>query len=91
MAKTTKKKATEARAKAARPGKKGVLVAGRQAPTGAWSPDVLLDALRRGTDDEKVAILKKAGILDADGKLTKTYENWGSKVTRTPYADREHA
>jgi hypothetical protein len=59
---------------------------GRQAPAGAWSPDTLLTALRRGSAAKKVAVLKKAGILDANGKLTKMYKNWGSKVTRTPDA-----
>ncbi len=61
--------------------------AGRQAPTGAWTPDALLAALRSGTEDDRVDALKKAGILDAAGNLTKTYKNWGSKVTRTPDAD----
>jgi hypothetical protein len=61
--------------------------AGLQAPTGAWSADLLLSALRRGSDQDKVAILKKAGILDAEGNFTKTYENWGKKVTRTPDAE----
>lgn len=44
-------------------------------------------ALRRGTDDEKVDVLKEAGIIDANGKLSKTYANWGSKPTRTPEAE----
>ena len=53
---------------------------------GAWSPETLLSALQGGTDADKRAALEKAGILDASGKLTKTYKNWGSKVTRTPDA-----
>lgn len=77
MAKTTKKKTPAARGRQA---------PGRQAPAGAWSPDTLMKALRSGSVDEKVEVLKKAGILDASGKLTKTYKNWGSKVTRTPDA-----
>lgn len=60
---------------------------GRQAPTGAWAPDTLLSALRRGTEDDRVEALKRAGIIDAQGKLTATYKTWGSKVTRTPDAD----
>jgi hypothetical protein len=72
MAKTRKTKASEA--------------SGRQAPTGAWSPETLLTALKRGTDADKREALKKAGILDASGQLTKRYKNWGSKVTRTPDA-----
>ena len=59
---------------------------GRQAPADAWSPEMLLSALKGGTDADKLEALKKAGILDANGKLTKRYENWGSKVTRTPEA-----
>lgn len=86
MAKTTKKSA--ASPKKGRSAKKAPgQVAGLQAPTGVWSADLLLSALRRGSDQEKVAILKKAGILDAEGNFTKTYENWGTKVTRTPDAE----
>lgn len=61
--------------------------AGRQAPTGAWTPDTLLSALQRGTDDDRIEALKKAGIIDARGQLTKTYKDWGTKVTRTPDAE----
>jgi hypothetical protein len=82
MAKTTKKKAASAPARQA-PARQAP---GRQAPAGAWSPDTLLTALRRGSAAKKVAVLKKAGILDANGKLTRMYKNWGSKVTRTPDA-----
>ena len=71
MAKTRRKKAA---------------VTGRQAPAGAWTPAALLCALRRGTDNDRVAALRKAGIIDVDGNLTKTYQNWGSKVTPTPNA-----
>jgi len=66
--------------------KKAPTTSGRQAPVGAWSPETLLSALKSGTDADKLEALKKAGILDASGKLTKTYKNWGSKVTRTPDA-----
>lgn len=59
---------------------------GRQAPPGAWSPDVLLAALRCGTIADRIAALQDAGIIDANGKLTKRYEGWGAKVTRTPLA-----
>lgn len=72
MAKTTAKRG-------ARKGR-----AGPQAPVGAWSPDSLLTALKRGTIDEKIAVLHKAGILDENGELTQTYKSWGSKASRTP-------
>jgi len=55
-----------------------------QAPSGAWTPDSLVEALRRGTAEEKKALLRTAGILDAKGDLAKKYRNWGTKVTRTP-------
>ncbi len=72
----------------AKSSKKRVLPsAGRQAPAGAWSPDTLLSALQRGGDDDRLEALKKAGILDERGQLTKTYKNWGTKVTRTPDAE----
>lgn len=47
---------------------------------------MLMAALRRGTDKDRVAALKKAGIVDAMGNLTPTYKNWGKKITRTPEA-----
>ncbi len=72
MAKTTAKRAP-------RKGRSGP-----QAPVGAWTPDSLLTALKRGTLDEKIAVLRKAGILDENGELTQTYKSWGAKVTRTP-------
>jgi hypothetical protein len=72
MAKTTRKKVAAE--------------AGRQAPTGAWSPAMLLDALKSGTDADRRKALEKAGIIDARGNLTQTYKNWGTKVTRTPEA-----
>jgi hypothetical protein len=57
---------------------------GRQAPVGAWSPSQLLSALKSGTREDKRAIAKAAGIIDAKGKITEKYRNWGNKVTRTP-------
>jgi hypothetical protein len=70
----------------ARTTKKAAPAPGRQAPVGAWSPSVLLTAQQRGSDEDKVAVLKTAGILDAQGNLTEKYKNWGAKVTRTPDA-----
>lgn len=67
--------------------KKASAPIGPQAPAGAWSPDALLAALKKGTSADKREALKQAGILDASGNLTKTYESWGSRVTRTPNAD----
>jgi hypothetical protein len=62
--------------------------AGLQAPTGAWTPDGLMSVFHESrTDEDRIAALKNAGIIDAQGNLTQTYENWGTKVTRTPDAD----
>jgi hypothetical protein len=71
MAKTRKKKAAP-------------VAVGRQAPTGAWTPEELLVALKCGTDEDRIAAAKVAGILDANGKLTPLYtKSWSNKVTRT--------
>ena len=40
-------------------------------------------AVQRGTIEEKVALLKKAGILDENGEVAEKYRSWGSKVSRT--------
>lgn len=80
MARTSKQKTVET----------VVSRAGRQAPAGAWSPDTLMSAIQRGTDADRVEALTKAGIIDASGNLTKTYKNWGTKVTRTPDAGKSH-
>ncbi len=65
-------------------GRKTKPLEARQAPAEVWTPESLLDALRCGEEGDKIAALKAAGILDAKGKLTKAYKNWGTKVTRTP-------
>jgi hypothetical protein len=79
MAKTSKAK--RATRKAIEPGP--------QAPPGTWTPAELSAAIRRGTIEEKVALLKKAGILDENGEISKRYRDWGSKVTRTMTAITE--
>lgn len=69
MAKTRKKAAPEI---------------GRQAPGDVWSPEALLQALLSGSDEDKRAAMRSAGIVDTRGRLTKRASNWGKKVTRTP-------
>ncbi|HSN99736.1 MAG TPA: hypothetical protein VLS89_15680 [Candidatus Nanopelagicales bacterium] len=56
---------------------------GPQAPRGTWTPAELSAAIRRGTLEEKVALLKKIGILDENGEVAEKYRSWGSKVSRT--------
>ena len=75
MAKTSKKTRRAAES-AAEPGP--------QAPPGTWTPADLVAAVKRGTLDEKVALLSKFGILDENGELAKKYQSWGSKPSRTP-------
>ena len=74
MAKTSRKKPAQ------RP-------VGRQAPSGAWTPDELLSAFEGRTDAQRIEALEQAGIIDAKGNVTKLYKSWGNKVTRTPDAD----
>lgn len=75
MAKTSRKKSAPVRA-------------GRQAPSGAFTPEQLLAAFDDRTDEERIEAAKAAGILDSNGKLTPLYtKNWGNKVTRTPDAE----
>jgi hypothetical protein len=57
---------------------------GRQAPPRVWTPEELFLALTQGTIEEKVALLRTAGILDERGKLAKKYRSWGNKPSRTP-------
>jgi hypothetical protein len=64
--------------------KKASAPVGRQAPGDVWSPEALLQALLSGSDDDKRAAMRRAGIVDTQGKLTKKSSNWGKKVTRTP-------
>jgi hypothetical protein len=71
----------------AKPRKPAKVASSPQAPSGVWTPQVLLEALKGGTVEDKVAALRAAGILDAKGQLTKKYKTWGTKVSRTPEAD----
>jgi len=48
-----------------------------------------MTALAHGTTEEKLALLKRVGILDDSGKLAAKYKSWGSIVTRTAELDEE--
>ena len=56
---------------------------GRQAPPEVWTPQELLDALKKPSMAEKIKMLRTAGILDSRGKLAKKYRSWGNRVSRT--------
>lgn len=60
---------------------------GRQAPGGLWSPQDALSAVESGTVDEDVAILKRAGILQEDGKVSQRYKRWGKNESRASVAE----
>jgi hypothetical protein len=49
-----------------------------------WTPVRLCKAVTAGTRREKVAVLKKIGVLTRRGKLAKTGKRWGKKPSRTP-------
>ena len=71
MAKTEEKKRNED------------LVPGPQAPTEVWSPAALMSSLVRGTLEDKVDVLRRSGILDENGRISKAYTNWGkNRITR---------
>jgi len=59
----------------------------RQAAPNTYSAESLAAAAQSVTDDQKPELLKKAGILSADGRLSKAYRNWGTKVSRTELSD----
>jgi len=59
---------------------------GRQAPGSLWSPHEALLTLERGSVDDDVAILKRAGILEENGTVSARYRNWGKNGSRTPTA-----
>ena len=56
---------------------------GRQAPAEVWTPQELLDALRKPSLAEKIKMLRTSGILDSRGKLAKKYRSPGKRVSRT--------
>jgi len=66
----------------------GQTVVGRQAPTGAWTPDQLASVFRDRSDEERRTALELAGIIDEKGNITPLYKkDWGKRVTRTPDVD----
>lgn len=88
MARTSKPE-QPAKAKAATAPKrsaktKAVPSPGPQAPRGAWTPAELSAALHEGTIEEKIALLRTAGILNEKGELAPKYRSWGTPVSRTP-------
>jgi len=52
-----------------------------------WTPQMLKQAIRAGTSEQDLAILKRIGVLTAEGKLNKAAQSWGAKPSRTPVLD----
>ena len=55
---------------------------GRQAPNEVWSPAELLEALKKPSKARKQELLREVGIVDAHGKISKKYRDWGNRVSR---------
>ncbi|MBL8739619.1 MAG: hypothetical protein JNK04_00950 [Myxococcales bacterium] len=54
----------------------------RQAAVEVWSPDALREALKSGSSEDKLKLLRQIGIVTSEGKLSPTYSSWGH-VSRT--------
>lgn len=85
MARTSKPgQPAKAKAATARKRSTNAKAPGPQAPRGAWTPAELSAALHEGTIEEKIALLRTAGILNEKGELAPKYRSWGTRVSRTP-------
>jgi hypothetical protein len=49
-----------------------------------WTPQRLKQAIRSGSSEHDIAILKRIGLLTPEGKLSKAAQSWGEKPSRTP-------
>jgi len=52
-----------------------------------WTPARLERAIRAGTTQQKIAVLKRIGLLTANGKPRK--QAWGDRPSRTPLLEQE--
>lgn len=50
----------------------------------SWSRAALIRTIKAGTIEERLASLKRAGIVTKDGKLSQRYQRWGKGITMTP-------
>lgn len=53
-------------------------------PAAEWTPDTLRTAVKAGSIDQKVELLKELGLLSENGKPAAKAASWGTKATRTP-------
>lgn len=53
-----------------------------------WTPALLEQAVRAGSDADKVEVLKRIGLLTASGKPRKSAKAWGKKPSRTPVLEK---
>lgn len=54
-----------------------------------WTPQRLLEAVTAGDTDNKLALLRKIGLLDEQNHLTARSKSWGADVSRTPQLECE--
>lgn len=52
-----------------------------------WTPAAIVSALKKARKGDRVAALKRSGILTKEGRLAKRFRIWGTKVSRTPQAN----
>jgi hypothetical protein len=63
---------------------RGTVARARRCSRDEWTPARLLKALRSGTREQDLAILKRIGLLTEEGKMNPAAQSWGSKPSRTP-------
>ncbi len=48
-----------------------------------WTRKSLLDVLKSGSTEERLARLRRLGFLDEENKLTSKAESWGDRISHT--------
>lgn len=64
--------------------KRATAIARAQEQAAEWTPARLRSAVTEGTLEQKLSVLRRIGIVDEDGKLSKRATDWGSRPTHTP-------
>lgn len=54
-----------------------------------WTPERVREAVTAGTTEEKLQLLKRIGVLKADGSLNDPQKSWGMQPSRTPDLDEK--
>lgn len=48
-----------------------------------WTRQSLLDVLKSGSTDERLARLRRLGFLDEENRLTPKAKSWGDRISHT--------